>query len=386
MNWQSDFITSNNNNNNNRSNTSINNIANNSNSKSIKKITKNSNNNNTIHHQQQQHQQQQQKIATSSASQIQKQQFHHHPTLSIQHQTQTQNFYQNNNNNINNNNFSSNNNNQQFIQQNMNTSAINNNNSTSPSSNNNDDNNLASSSPNKSNLIAQTIDLIRRLKLKIVCFDFDCTIVTIHTGGQWLDSPEKLAEFVRPCFRELLPALLHTPGLHVCVVTYSPQEQLIREVLRISMKEESAVNDMVKKIIIKGNTKEFLQQYGIEYCFSNGKQIHIKYCRNYFESVNFNAAKALAAQVEKGQNNEGNGSGNSSSSLVAANNANTTQSPNRINKENLIEDSSIFLIDDDVQNLKLAYENGHLVFQVQPTMKLFDMYSYLKERLQQQQS
>ena len=45
-------------------------------------------------------------------------------------------------------------------------------------------------------------------------------------------------------------------------------------------------NDLVNKIVIKGNTKEFIEQYGIEYCYSNGKQIHLKYCRNYFESMN----------------------------------------------------------------------------------------------------
>lgn len=93
------------------------------------------------------------------------------------------------------------------------------------------------SSPNK-DLAQQIVDLIRRLNIRLVAFDFDYTIVTIHTGGQWLDSPEKLAEFVRPCFRELLPVLLKASDINVAVVTYSPQERLIREVLRISLKDE----------------------------------------------------------------------------------------------------------------------------------------------------
>lgn len=87
-------------------------------------------------------------------------------------------------------------------------------------------------------LVYKIIELINSLNLKLIAFDFDCTIVTIHTGGQWMDSPEKLAEFVRPCFRELIPALLKCHNLFVCVVTYSPQEELIRDVLRISMKDE----------------------------------------------------------------------------------------------------------------------------------------------------
>jgi hypothetical protein len=88
-------------------------------------------------------------------------------------------------------------------------------------------------------LVNQIIDSFRRAKLKLIAFDFDCTIVSVHTGGQWTDTAEKLAEFVRPCFKELLAVLLKCTDFFVCVVTYSPQEELIREVLRISLKEES---------------------------------------------------------------------------------------------------------------------------------------------------
>jgi len=90
---------------------------------------------------------------------------------------------------------------------------------------------------NQKNLVNQTIDALRRAQLKLIAFDFDCTIVNVHTGGQWIDTAEKLAEYVRPCFRELLAALLKCPDFFVCVVTYSPQEELIREVLRISLQE-----------------------------------------------------------------------------------------------------------------------------------------------------
>lgn len=99
------------------------------------------------------------------------------------------------------------------------------------------------SASNKSNgnLTAKIIESLRRNNVKIIAFDFDCTIVNIHTGGQWCDSAEKLSEFVRPCFKELIPALLKCPDFFVCVATYSPQEDLIREVLKITMKDEYAV-------------------------------------------------------------------------------------------------------------------------------------------------
>jgi hypothetical protein len=119
---------------------------------------------------------------------------------------------------------------------------------------------------------------------------------------------------------------------------------------------------MVNKIVIKGNTKEFLQQYGIEYCFSNGKQIHLKYCRNYFESFNLNSPSS---------NNS------TPTSILNCNN----ESNNKSNKENRINDSNILLIDDDIQNLNMALDNGHFVFQVNNTMKLVDFYNYLKGKL-----
>lgn len=64
--------------------------------------------------------------------------------------------------------------------------------------------------------------------------------------------------------------------------------------------------------------------------------------------------------------------------------SNSSQSsPNnkKSNKENRIKDSNILLIDDDVQNLKLAYDNGHLVYQVNSSMKLIDFYNFLREKL-----
>ena len=91
-------------------------------------------------------------------------------------------------------------------------------------------------------MVNHCVEILRRLHIKLIAFDFDCTIVSVHTGGQWLDTAEKLAEFVRPCFRDLLPALLHhAHEFHVCVVTYSPQEQLIREVLRLALRDEPNV-------------------------------------------------------------------------------------------------------------------------------------------------
>ena len=89
--------------------------------------------------------------------------------------------------------------------------------------------------------------------------------------------------------------------------------------------------DKVNKIVIKGNTKEFVEAYGINNLFSNGKQIHLDYARWIFESEN-----------------------------------------------NKILNKNILLVDDDLRNLQIANKNGHCTFQVTSSTQLKDFLNYLK--------
>jgi hypothetical protein len=100
---------------------------------------------------------------------------------------------------------------------------------------------LASSSSVEFDLEQRRIALelaqfIRLSNLKIIAFDFDQTIVSIHTSGFWRESPDRLADFVRPSFQYLITELLKNENLCIAIVTFSPQRDLIKEVLRISLK------------------------------------------------------------------------------------------------------------------------------------------------------
>jgi hypothetical protein len=97
---------------------------------------------------------------------------------------------------------------------------------------------------------------------------------------------------------------------------------------------------LINKILIKGNTKLFLEQHGIEACYSNGKQLHLAHCRSYFENV-------------------------------------AASKPGIFGSAWKINDSSILLVDDDPQNVKLAADSGHLAFQVESDAQLSDLFSYL---------
>ena len=108
-------------------------------------------------------------------------------------------------------------------------------------------------------------------------------------------------------------------------------------------------------MIIIGNTREFLEEHGVENCYSMGKQIHLDQCRKYYEN--------LLNNLYYGGNN-GNGYGSQS----------------KLNN-NRINNASILLIDDDVQNLKMAHSSGHLAFQVNNNMQLLDLYDFLSSQL-----
>lgn len=73
-----------------------------------------------------------------------------------------------------------------------------------------------------------------RAGIKMVAVDFDLTILNIHTHGFWQFTSKMLATRVRPCFKHFLSEALNS-NLHVAVVTHSPQADLVREVLELSL-------------------------------------------------------------------------------------------------------------------------------------------------------
>ena len=72
-----------------------------------------------------------------------------------------------------------------------------------------------------------------------MAFDFDQTLIGIHTGGCWKHSVEELKPHVRPMFRTMLPAALDR-GLYVGIVTFSPQVDMIRSILEDVVGQERA--------------------------------------------------------------------------------------------------------------------------------------------------
>lgn len=77
--------------------------------------------------------------------------------------------------------------------------------------------------------------------------DFDQTLVSLHTGGAWKATGPELAKYVRPTFQHFLSETMAS-GIHVAIVTYTPQTDLVREVLELSFGEQKG-----SSLPIRGN-------------------------------------------------------------------------------------------------------------------------------------
>lgn len=77
----------------------------------------------------------------------------------------------------------------------------------------------------------KVVERLKASSINFLALDFDLTVLDIHTGGRWSGAPADLATHIRPLFNQLIPQA-STSGVHVAVVTFSPQTAMIREVLR----------------------------------------------------------------------------------------------------------------------------------------------------------
>ncbi|OWZ19886.1 ABC transporter [Phytophthora megakarya] len=92
---------------------------------------------------------------------------------------------------------------------------------------------------------------LQSIGAKLVCIDFDATFVTVHTGGLWSDSAAALRRHVRRFFLLLVP-LLCEAQVNVAIVTFSPQVQLIQDVLRLCFSSH-----VTEQLVVRGDDRSW---------------------------------------------------------------------------------------------------------------------------------
>ena len=88
---------------------------------------------------------------------------------------------------------------------------------------------------------ALIVESFHASKWKLLCLDFDATLISIHTNGNWNEeSVADLVQYVRPLFKQLIPAILQRKTIAIAVVTFSSQLHLIQRVLEACFGQEIA--------------------------------------------------------------------------------------------------------------------------------------------------
>lgn len=94
------------------------------------------------------------------------------------------------------------------------------------------------------------LDFIKRSNIKLLCIDFDKTLVSVQTHGRWRETAEELAIYVRPEFKKLIKYAFNNQ-IYVSIVTYSSQVKLVKKCLELNFP------NLYKDIIIRGTNQRY---------------------------------------------------------------------------------------------------------------------------------
>jgi len=154
-------------------------------------------------------------------------------------------------------------------------------------------------------ILAAALQRLEQLGVNVLALDFDETLISMHTNGNWHQGLEKLTPHVRPEFKDLILAAL-ARNVHVAIVTLSCQPALVRQVLESFVGAEQAA-----KIPVRGGD-----------------------CKNW---------------SHKGSGSQSGKQGHIASALEELQQSCTTQT---------ITKKTTLLIDDDVRNIRIALKVG----------------------------
>mmetsp|Transcript_15057 Transcript_15057/g.22656 ORF Transcript_15057/g.22656 Transcript_15057/m.22656 type:complete len:187 (+) Transcript_15057:226-786(+) len=120
------------------------------------------------------------------------------------------------------------------------------------------------------------INGIKAQGINFIGIDFDDTLVSTHTGGRWGGTPEGLQEYIRPFFHTFVK-IATEQDVKIAIVTFSSQVELIREVMG------NVFGNIVDKIPIRGRDNSW--SYEGKGC-KDGKQPHMASAAEFLKTRN----------------------------------------------------------------------------------------------------
>ena len=151
--------------------------------------------------------------------------------------------------------------------------------------------------------------------IQLVAFDFDATIIDIHTGGRWKGTAQEFAKHMRPEMQCFIKQCLKRE-IHVSVATFSTQTEFISTVLHQTIDHEHA-----KAIPVFGD-QDRMENY------DQGKQSQLLLSINHFNQMHEQ-------------------------------------------RSNPITPRTTLLVDDDVDNIRVATADGYNTIQYTPGSSIY---------------
>lgn len=111
----------------------------------------------------------------------------------------------------------------------------------------------------------EIVSSLQKCGINFLAIDFDQTLISEHTYGNWQGTVSELASKVRPFFLKLIPVAAAN-GLQLAIVTFSPQSSIIYGVL------QHHFPDIVCNIPIRGQDGSW-EYHGV--ASRDGKQSHM---------------------------------------------------------------------------------------------------------------
>lgn len=81
------------------------------------------------------------------------------------------------------------------------------------------------------NSIIKTLNCLVTNGIRLICIDFDNTLLSISTYGKWDGSAQDLSDYIRPVFVKFIKKCI-LKNIHIAIVTFSSQEQLVNDCLQ----------------------------------------------------------------------------------------------------------------------------------------------------------
>lgn len=140
----------------------------------------------------------------------------------------------------------------------------------------------------------QILEHLANKGINFLAIDFDLTMIDVHTGGRWAGTAKDLSTHLRPLFAALVPKAI-AKGMYVAIVTFSPQVSMIADVLK------EVFPDVHHKIPIRGQDGSW--EYHGEGSIG-GKQAHMASAAEELGQVNaLTITRASTLLIDDDHNN-----------------------------------------------------------------------------------